>query len=358
MRSVTHVLVTGGAGFIGSNFVHRTLATRPDVHVTVLDAMTYAANPANLRTDDGTALVDAHPGRVAVVVGSVTDPVVVGRAVGDVADAARQAGGGAAVVHFAAESHNDNSLSDPLAFVRTNVEGTVVLAGECVRHGVHLHHVSTDEVFGDLPLDPAEGDGPFTTATPYAPSSSYSASKAASDHFVRAFVRSHGLAATLSNCSNNYGPRQHPEKFIPRQVTGLIEGELPRVYGTGGNVRDWIHVDDHNDAVWTILGEGEVGRTYLVGARGERSNVDVVGDVLELFGRGRDDFVRVTDRPGHDRRYAIDPTSTEELGWRPRHTFAGGLRDTVEWYRAHPGWWREARRASEERYRRTERPLG
>lgn len=333
------ILVTGGAGFIGSNFVRRTLATRDSVTPVVLDAFTYAAHPDNLRGDDGAQLCE-------VVRGDVRDAELVDRLVARVD----------AVVHFAAESHNDNSLLDADPFIGTNITGTVTVARACTRHGVRLHHVSTDEVYGDLALDdPAR----FTPETPYRPSSPYSASKAAADHFVRAWGRSHGLAATISNCSNNYGPRQHPEKLIPRQICGLIDGRRPRVYGDGANVRDWIHVDDHNDAVWAVLDRGEPGRTYLIGAEGERANVDVVGDLLECFGRDRDDFDRVTDRPGHDRRYAIDPASTRALGWAPRHPdLRAGLAETVAWYRAHEDWWRPAAAAAEARYRRRERTLG
>ncbi|KAB3522738.1 dTDP-glucose 4,6-dehydratase [Corynebacterium sp. zg254] len=352
MRTFRYLLVTGGAGFIGSNFVHRTLETRPDVCVHVLDAMTYAANPDNL------ILPDAQRARLQFTRGSVVDVETVSRVLSGLVAQAEADGYDAsavAIVHFAAESHNDNSLLDPGLFARTNVEGTVVLAEAAVRFGVHLHHISTDEVFGDLALDdPAR----FTVETPYAPSSPYSASKAAADHFVRACVRSRGLSATISNCSNNYGPRQHPEKFIPRQITGLLGGEKPRLYGAGDNVRDWIHVDDHNDAVWTILERGEVGQTYLIGADGERSNREVVGDLLALFEKPSDWFVHVTDRPGHDRRYAIDPSSTESLGWSPRYTsFAEGLAATVEWYRSHPGWWGATRAAAEERYSATEKVL-
>ncbi|WP_145941272.1 dTDP-glucose 4,6-dehydratase [Corynebacterium glyciniphilum] len=346
-RRITHLLVTGGAGFIGANFVHRTLATRPSVRITVLDAMTYAANPANL--------AGATESGVSVVVGDVCDTGLVDDLLSDVHRAATAEGGVAAVVHFAAESHNDNALRDPLRFVRTNTEGTGVVADACVRHGVRLHHISTDEVFGDLPLESAAR---FTVDTPYAPSSVYSASKAAADHLVRAFVRSHGLSATISNCSNNYGPRQHPEKFLPRQITGLINGESPRLYGAGDNVRDWIHVDDHNDAVWTILERGISGETYLIGADGERSNRQCVETLLQLFDRDPGDVIHVTDRPGHDRRYAIDPSSVEALGWEPRYTdFAAGLADTVQWYLDNRSWWEVSRKDAEETYRDTEQVI-
>lgn len=354
-RRITRLLVTGGAGFIGSNFIHRTRATHPDVTVTVLDAMTYAANPANLAGLTGVELVE----------GDVCDGVLVDRLVGALAEvpAGQDAAsaGEAAVVHFAAESHNDNALRDPLRFVRSNTDGTAVVAEACVRHGVRLHHISTDEVFGDLPLrgsgEPGAEDR-FTVDTPYRPSSVYSASKASADHLVRAFVRSHGLRATISNCSNNYGPRQHPEKFLPRQITGLLDGETPRLYGTGDNVRDWIHVDDHNDAVWAVLERGVDGGTYLIGADGERSNLECVQDLNRLFGRDPQDFVHVTDRPGHDRRYAIDPSSVRELGWRPRYTdFAAGLAATVQWYRDHRDWWETARKDAELVYRQSEEIL-
>ncbi|MBV7294558.1 dTDP-glucose 4,6-dehydratase [Corynebacterium sp. TAE3-ERU12] len=332
------ILVTGGAGFIGSNFVRRTLATRPEAQVTVLDAFTYAAHEDNLRDTDGTQLCEVIRGdiRNEELVDTLTKGVDV-------------------VVHFAAESHNDNSLADADPFVTTNVNGTVTLLQAATRHGVRFHQISTDEVFGDLDLDdPAR----FTPDSPYRPSSPYSASKAAADHFVRAWVRSHGTAATISSCSNNYGPRQHPEKFIPRQICGLIDGQVPRVYGDGRNIRDWIHVDDHNDAVWAILDHGEIGATYLIGADGERANIDVAGDLLECFGRSRDDFIRVTDRPGHDRRYAIDPASTRALGWAPAHSdFATGLAHTVQWYRDNEQWWRPAYAAAEAQYATTESPL-
>ena len=361
----TELLVTGGAGFIGSNFVHRTLAHRPEVRILMVDSMTYAANPANLTTPDGVPLVQAFPDRFSFLQVDIADAHAVATLVSDWVAGLPSTNSHAAIVHFAAESHNDNSLLRPGIFARTNVEGTVNLCEAAVRHGIHVHNISTDEVFGDLALDdPAR----FTVDTPYAPSSPYSASKASADHFVRAFVRSRGLSATISNCSNNYGPRQHPEKFIPRQITGLIDGEKPRLYGTGANVRDWIHVDDHNDAVWAILDAVaasdpasvaiENGQTFLIGADGERSNIEVVRDLLEVFGRSADDFVHVTDRPGHDRRYAIDPSSIQAIGWQPKYTdFREGLAATVDWYQANEQWWREARVASEKKYRQTEKEI-
>ena len=291
------VLVTGGAGFIGSNFVHLTLATRPDVEVTVLDKLTYAGHLASL---EGVA------DRIRFLEGDVADADLVDGLVAD-ADV---------VVHFAAESHNDNSLEDPSPFVRTNLIGTFSLLEAVRRHDVRYHHISTDEVYGDLELDDPKK---FTEDTPYNPSSPYSASKAGSDLLVRAWVRSFGVRATISNCSNNYGPRQHVEKFIPRQVTNVLDGVWPKLYGAGLNVRDWIHVDDHNEAVWTIIDKGVTGETYLIGADGEVNNKDVVELILELMGQERDAYDHVTDRAAHDLRYAIESTKLRtEHDWRPR----------------------------------------
>jgi dTDP-glucose 4,6-dehydratase len=327
---VQRILVTGGAGFIGANFVHH-LVEHTDAHVTVLDKLTYAASEA--------ALAPLPTERVELVVGDVVDAPLVDRLV-----AATDA-----VVHFAAESHNDNSLDDPSPFVQTNLVGTFTLLEAVRRHGTRLHHVSTDEVYGDLALDDPQR---FTEQTPYRPSSPYSASKAGSDHLVRAWVRSFGVAATISNCSNNYGPWQHVEKFIPRQVTNLLDGGRAKLYGAGANVRDWIHVDDHSSAVLAILERGRPGETYLVGADGERDNLQVVQAILRLMGRADDDFDHVTDRAGHDLRYAIDSTKLrEELGWEPRfRDFEEGLARTIDWYRAHEDWWRSAKAATEQAY--------
>jgi dTDP-glucose 4,6-dehydratase len=324
------IVVTGGAGFIGANFVHWTRRHRPDVDVVVLDALTYAGNRASL---------EAVRDDIEFVEGSVADADLVDRVV-------RRCD---AVVHLAAESHNDNSLSDPGPFVDTNLVGTYTVLEAVRRHDVRLHHVSTDEVFGDLPL---EGADRFSESTPYNPSSPYSATKAGSDLLVRAWVRSFGVAATLSNCSNNYGSYQHVEKFIPRQITNVLDGARPKLYGTGHNVRDWIHVDDHNAAVWAVLDRGRLGETYLIGADGERSNREVVELVLEVMGRPRDAYDRVTDRPGHDLRYAIDASKLrDELGWEPRYrSFEDGLAATVAWYRANEDWWRPQKDATERRY--------
>jgi len=324
------ILVTGGAGFIGSNFVHHLVA-HTDVQVTVLDKLTYAASRESLA-----ALPED---RVRLVVGDIADAEVV-----DPLVASHDA-----VVHYAAESHNDNSLSDPSPFVQTNLIGTFTILESVRRHGTRLHHISTDEVYGDLELD---DPGRFTEATPYNPSSPYSSTKAGSDLLVRAWVRSFGVQATISNCSNNYGPWQHIEKFIPRQITNVIDGGRPKLYGTGLNVRDWIHADDHSSAVWTILNHGRIGETYLIGADGERNNLDVVGRILEHFGRSADDFDHVTDRAGHDLRYAIDSTKLRtELGWTPQFAdFEAGLKSTIEWYVAHEDWWRPHKNAVEAAY--------
>ena len=324
------VLITGGAGFIGANFVHQTVAERPDAEVTVLDKLTYAGN-----VDSLAAVAD----KIRFVEGDVADADVVDRLVGE----------SDLVVHFAAESHNDNSLSDPSPFITTNLVGTYQLLEAVRRHGARFHHVSTDEVYGDLELDdPAK----FTATTPYNPSSPYSASKAGSDLLVRAWVRSFGITATLSNCSNNYGPYQHVEKFIPRQITNLIDGVKPKLYGAGANVRDWIHVLDHNRAVWEIVDKGRNGETYLIGADGEMNNKQVVELILELMGYAPDDYEHVADRPGHDLRYAIDASKLqEETGWEPMfRDFRSGLADTIEWYRANEDWWRPQKAAVEAKY--------
>lgn len=329
--TIRNLLVTGGAGFIGSNFVHWVMANHPDVHVTVLDALTYAGNRENLAGLPEDRLMFVH--------GNICDAALVHElfAKND------------ACVHFAAESHNDNSIADPSPFLKTNVEGTYALLQAARDCDIRFHHISTDEVYGDLALDDPVR---FTETTPYKPSSPYSSTKAASDLLVRAWCRTYGVKATISNCSNNYGPRQHIEKFIPRQITNILCGRRPKLYGDGLNVRDWIHVDDHSSAVWTILTRGRIGETYLIGADGERNNREVLGAILEAMGKAPDDFDWVKDRPGHDRRYAIDHTKlTMELGWKAMHQdFAEGLRQTIDWYRENESWWRSAKDAVEAKY--------
>ncbi len=326
-----HIIVTGGAGFIGSNFVHWVVDNQPDVHVTVLDALTYAGNKENL--------AGIPDGRMTFVHGDICDAKLLEKLVPN-ADV---------IVHFAAESHNDNSIADPEPFVRTNVEGTYRLLEAARKHGTRFHHISTDEVYGDLALDdPAR----FTEETPYHPSSPYSSTKASSDMLVRAWHRTYGVNATISNCSNNYGPRQHIEKFIPRQITNILCGIRPKLYGDGKNVRDWIHTEDHSSAVWAILTQGRAGETYLIGADGERNNIDVLRAILERMGKQPDDFDWVKDRPGHDRRYAIDSSKLRrELGWQPQHTdFSEGLDDTIAWYTQNEAWWKRAKEAVEAKY--------
>lgn len=324
------ILVTGGAGFIGSNFVHH-LVEHTDHTVTVLDKLTYAGNLAS---------IEGLPAdRVVFVRGDIADATLVDELFGR----------HDAVVHYAAESHNDNSLNDPRPFLDTNIVGTYTLLEAARRHGIRFHHISTDEVYGDLELDdPAR----FTENTPYNPSSPYSSTKAGSDLLVRAWVRSFGVQATISNCSNNYGPYQHVEKFIPRQITNVLRGERPKLYGTGENVRDWIHADDHSSAVLTILESGRIGETYLIGADGEKNNKEVVELILAELGQPTDAYDLVTDRPGHDLRYAIDSTKLRtELGWAPRYgDFAAGLAATIAWYRDNESWWAPQKEATEAKY--------
>lgn len=326
------LLVTGCAGFIGTNFVKTVLRDRAGWSVVNLDLLTYAGNAASLKQEESRS-------DYRFVHGSICDAKLVDELVAK----------SDAVIHFAAESHNDNSLKDPTPFLQTNLIGTFTLLEAVRKHGVRYHHISTDEVYGDLELDdPAK----FTENTPYNPSSPYSSTKAGSDMLVRAWVRSFGVKATISNCSNNYGPYQHIEKFIPRQITNLIDGVKPKLYGKGENVRDWIHVEDHNLAVLDILEKGRMGETYLIGANGEMNNKAVVEMILELMGHDPKDYEHVSDRPGHDMRYAIDATKLRtELGWAPRFTnFRDGLKNTIEWYQANEAWWRPAKIATEAKY--------
>lgn len=334
------ILVTGGAGFIGSNFVHYVNENNPDIKIFVLDKLTYAGNKKN---------IDGLPSdKVELVVGDICDSEIVDRLVKDVD----------AVIHYAAESHNDNSLQNPLPFVETNILGTFSLIEACRKYDVRYHHVSTDEVYGDLPLREdlvhnGEGDGEkFTEETPYHPSSPYSSTKAGSDLLVRAWVRSFGLKATISNCSNNYGPYQHIEKFIPRQITNILNGNRPKLYGDGKNVRDWIHTNDHSSAVWTILTKGKIGETYLIGADGEKNNKEVIELILESFNLPIDNYDHVNDRPGHDLRYAIDYSKLHnELGWTPQYTdFKKGILETIDWYKNNRDWWERDKQSVEENY--------
>ena len=349
------MLVTGGAGFIGCNFVRRVLAREPRVRVAVLDALTYAGSLSNLA-----GLEETFGGRYSFHHADLRDLDAVRRAV--------KAAAPDTIVHFAAESHVDRSIDGPLAFVQTNVTGTahlLVAAREAwtadgrMRGDVRFHHVSTDEVYGSL-----GPEGAFTEETPYDPSSPYSATKAASDHLVRAWHRTYGMPVSLTNCSNNYGPYQFPEKLLPLMMARALDGQPLPVYGDGGQVRDWLHVDDHAAAIWQAATCGPAGRTYNVGGRNEWKNMDVVRllcDLLEkerpaaanqAFRKARPDVAgyfglvtHVKDRPGHDRRYAIDATRIErELGFRPAYTFERGLAETVRWYLDNADWAEAIRR--------------
>ncbi len=324
------MLVAGGAGFIGSNFVHYTVDRFPAYRVTVLDALTYAGNEANLAP---------AADRIEFVKGDICDAALVDRLVAN----------SDIVVNFAAESHNDNSLRNPWPFVHTNIVGTFTLLEAVRRSGKRYHHISTDEVFGDLAL---EDTRQFDENTPYNPSSPYSATKAGSDHLVRAWARSFGVQATLTNCANNYGPYQHVEKMIPRQITNVLIGRKPRLYGAGVNVREWTHVDDHNAAVHLVLEKGRIGETYLIGTGDERNNKEVFELILELMGKPRDWYDQVTDRAGHDLRYSNNSTKIRsELGWTPRYTdFRDGLGATIDWYRANRAWWEPVKSAIEAAY--------
>ena len=334
-RSKSHqprrILLTGGAGFIGSNLVHRVLACDPDVVIVDLDLMTYAGNTDNL--DD---LPD--PSRHTFVQGDVADAALVGELMSEHRIDT--------IIHLAAESHVDRSITGPAAFISSNILGTYTLL-EAARElwlqddgfdasRCRFHHVSTDEVYGDL----ADDDPPFSEETPYAPSSPYSASKAASDHLVRAWSRTFGLPVTLSNCSDNYGPRQHREKLIPTVIRACLDRRPIPVYGTGSNIRDWLHVRDHCDAICHIVGHGLQGETYNVGADNEWRNIDLVRLLCTVTARvvsvPAEEMLSlitfVTDRPGHDRRYAIDNAKLNALGWRAQSGFDEGLEETVRWH--------------------------
>lgn len=331
LEGVSRILVTGGAGFIGSNFVHY-LVNETDHTVVVIDKLTYAGNLASL--------AGLPESRVRFVQGDIADSALVDQLFAEVD----------AVVHYAAESHNDNSLANPRPFLDTNIIGTYTLLEAARKHNVRFHHISTDEVYGDLELDDPER---FSESTPYNPSSPYSSTKAGSDLLVRAWVRSFGVQATISNCSNNYGPRQHVEKFIPRQITNVIRGVRPKLYGSGENVRDWIHADDHSSAVLTILDQGEIGQTYLIGADGEKNNKDVVELILTTMGQPADAYDHVVDRAGHDLRYAIDSSKLRsELGWQPKYQdFEAGIASTIDWYRDNEAWWAPQKDETEAKYK-------
>jgi dTDP-glucose 4,6-dehydratase len=315
------LLVTGGAGFIGSNFIHYWLERHPDDMVVNLDALTYAGNLATLKTVEGNS-------RYSFVHGDITDSLVVEKAMNGVD----------MVVHFAAETHVDRSVLDPATFLRTNVIGTQVLLEASLQHSVsRFHHISTDEVFGSLNKS---GSEKFNENTPYHPNSPYSAAKASSDMLVRAYNTTFGLPITISNCSNNYGPYQFPEKLIPLCILNAQEDKALPVYGDGSNIRDWIHVLDHVRAIELVLLHGKVGETYCVGGDQERSNIEVIKGILKILNKPESLIQYVKDRPGHDERYAIDNTKIHnELGYSPNFTFESGLKETVVWYLNNKEWW-------------------
>ena len=324
------LLITGGAGFIGSNFVHHIIKTYSDYEVTNLDALTYAGNLENLKD-----LADDP--RHTFVKGDICDKELVEKLAENVD----------IIVHFAAESHVDRSILDSGAFVRTNVIGTHVLLEAARKRNLRFHHVSTDEVFGSLsPADPA-----FNENTPYDPRSPYSASKAASDHLVRAYYHTHGLPITISNCSNNYGPYHFPEKLIPLIITNLMEGKKIPIYGDGMQVRDWLHVQDHCRAIDTIIYKGKIGETYCIGGNGEKPNIEIARTILSAMGLGEDMIEYVEDRKGHDRRYAIDFSKIKnELGWTPQVKFEDGIAQTIEWFKNNENWWKNVKSGEYQKY--------
>lgn len=326
------ILITGGLGFIGSNFIRYWLKRHPDDQIINLDKLTYAANPANLSD------FDSNP-NYSLVKGDILDTNLLDQIVPGVE----------LIVHFAAESHVDRSIDDPLLFVRTNVLGTYTLLSAAKKHGnIRFHHISTDEVFGSIEFG---SDEQFSEDTPYDPSSPYSSSKASSDHFVRSFSRTFGLPVTISNCSNNYGPFQHPEKMVPRMITNLLDGKKVPVYGKGENFRDWLYVDDHCSAIEAIIQKGKLGETYCIGGLKETSrNIDLVHKTLKLMDRPESELEFVTDRPAHD-NYAVNwDKISRELGWSPSETLDSGLQKTIEWYSANESWWRNAKAEAEAFY--------
>ncbi len=332
---MTTILVTGAAGFIGANFVYYLLNNRPALRVIGFDALTYAGNMETLEQA-------MRCPNFRFVKGDITDAAAVAQVFAEEPIDA--------VVNFAAESHVDRSIEDPQVFLKTNILGVQVLLDACrANGGVRYHQVSTDEVYGDLPLD--RPDLFFTEETPIHTSSPYSASKAGADLLVLAYWRTFGLPVTISRCSNNYGPYHFPEKLIPLMIANALEDKALPVYGDGLNVRDWLYVEDHCKAILAILEKGRIGEVYNVGGHNERTNLDVVKTVLRLLGKGEDKITYVRDRPGHDRRYAIDPTKIRtELGWFPETSFESGMEKTVQWYLDNRPWWEHIRSGAYQQY--------
>ncbi len=313
------ILVTGGAGFIGSNFIKYWLANNPQDSIVNLDALTYAGNLENTREIEGNK-------SYSFVKGDICDVDLVDSLASEVN----------LIVHFAAESHVDRSIANSKDFIRTNIEGTRVLLEAARKYGLRFHHVSTDEVFGSL----SELDKPFSESTPYDPRSPYSASKAASDHLVRAYYHTYNLEITISNCSNNYGPFQNCEKLIPLLITNTIKGKKLPIYGDGKNIRDWIHVDDHNRGVELIIKKGKIGQTYCLGGNCQLRNIDIARKILNIAGKGDEMIEYVDDRKGHDKRYAIDYSkASKELGFEPEKDFDQSLIELYNWYNDNKDWW-------------------
>lgn len=326
------LFVTGGAGFIGSNFIRYWRLSHPEDRIVNFDALTYAGNLENLRDleqDDHYHFVRGDIRNQAEIEAALEDSEL--------------------MVHFAAETHVDRSILGPEAFVETNIKGTFCLLEVARIRQLRFHHISTDEVFGSL----AKGSSDkFTRETPYDPSSPYSASKAASDHLVRAYARTYGLPVTITNCSNNYGPYQFPEKFIPLAITNLLEGKKVPLYGDGLQIRDWLYVDDHAKAIDLSLTKGALGKTYLVGGLTQDiTNLDILKKILAIMGKGEDNIQYVTDRPGHDVRYAIDWSQTQaELGYQPAYSFDIYLEKTIRWYTDHQDWWQRIKSGEYQHY--------
>jgi dTDP-glucose 4,6-dehydratase len=322
MKNKKTILVTGGAGFIGSNFIHYILEKYEDYEIINLDALTYAGNLDNLKKVEN----NSH---YKFVEGNILDEKLMDELVKQVD----------LVVHFAAESHVDRSIESSDDFIKTNINGTLILLEACKNNnGVRFHHISTDEVYGSLELD----DPAFNEDTSYDPRSPYSASKASSDHLVRAYFHTHNLPITISNCSNNYGPYQFPEKLIPLFVTNLMDDKKIPVYGTGGAIRDWLHVKDHCIAIDRIIHKGRIGETYCIGGNAEKTNLEITKEILKAMNKGEEVIEYVEDRKGHDMRYAINFSKIEnELDWQPSITFEDGIAETIQWYQDNEDWWRK-----------------
>lgn len=318
------ILITGGAGFIGSNFILYWLKKYPQDKIINLDKLTYAGNLENLKS------IENHS-HYRFVEGDIGNQKLVSQLIKEVD----------LIVHFAAESHVDRSIKEPAPFIKTNIEGTYILLEEALKNGKkRFHHISTDEVFGALPLHSKEK---FNENTPYHPRSPYAASKASADHLVRAYYYTYHLPVTISNCSNNFGPYQYPEKFIPLAITNVLEGKKIPIYGDGQYVRDWLYVEDHCRALDLIINKGKIGKTYLIGGlTKDITNLEVAFLILKMMGKSKDEIEFVPDRPGHDRQYSIDWSKIKtELGWQPKYDFKKALKLTIAWYKNNQNWWKK-----------------